>query len=417
MTGLGRAFRAATASILWPIAASAAQQAATIVVDVRVVDTMSKPVGGSEVSAVRELRRVLASGTTDDAGRRRLVVPRGADADLQIVVRKIGYQRAERFVVASRDTLAIAIVLHESARELPAVTVTAEQDVRRRANHIEADEIAASERPILDGLDVLTKLRPDMIYSRIPGGADPCGLFYVWVNGKRIVFPPIDAALAARQSQLRHAARATPHIGPTGLATVPVSVQSVLSSIHPEHIAEINYADCNDFSVDATRARNAVFVTLKPGVGFEPGRGSYVVDTGSATDAAAPTAPIAAYRRRLVGVFDDSTGDPVADVTVIDVATGTRSVTTTTGTLSLWFLPEGVSTLRIEKAGYATQTLDVSISPRDTLPITLVLARAVSSRSSRPSPAASASPTAANRTSITRGDARICRRSSRSRGR
>lgn len=172
---------------------------------------------------------------------------------------------------------------------------------------------------------------------------------------------------------------------------MPLSVQSVLSTIHPEHIEEMNYAGCDDFTVDATRARNAVFVTLKPGVAFEPGRGSFVVDAKSYTASeygiapmestpapsttAAPTQPLAPYRVRLLGVFDALTGDALVGADVVDVTTGTFASTTATGTVSLAFLPEGVSTIKIRKPGYAEVLMDVSISPRDTVPLTIVVGK------------------------------------------
>jgi hypothetical protein len=165
----------------------------------------------------------------------------------------------------------------------------------------------------------------------------------------------------------------------------------VLSTIHPEHIEEMNYAGCNDFTVDATRARNAVFVTLKPGVAFEPGRGSFVVDAKSYTASEygvapmestpapsivpAPAPSLAPYRARLLGVFDALTGDAVVGADVVDVATGTFASTTSTGTVSLAFLPEGSSTIRIRKPGYAEVSMDVSISPRDTVPLTIVIGK------------------------------------------
>ncbi|MGH7617624.1 MAG: carboxypeptidase-like regulatory domain-containing protein [Gemmatimonadaceae bacterium] len=364
-------------------------------IDVRVTDGHNVAVPGADVSIVRGLNEALAHGTTDDAGRRRLSVPRSTDA-VQVVVRKIGFARADQFVVPSHDSLAVRITLHRAPQALPTVTVTAQEDLERKRYHIDADEIAASKRPILDALDIVTKLRPDMIYPpQGNGGADPCGLFYIWVNGKRVVYPPIDAGLAMRASQGRRAARATPHLGAAGLSRVPVSVQSVLSTIHPEHIEELNYTSCDDFSVDGNFTRNAVFVSLKPGVAFEPGRGSFVADTSSyivgATTAAAfatpsvpppaeaPAArapqPLARYRGRLLGVYDGLSGDPLAGAEVLDVATGTYASTTNTGTVSLVFLPEGTSAIKIRKPGFAELTMDVTISARDTVPVTVILAK------------------------------------------
>jgi hypothetical protein len=159
-----------------------------------------------------------------------------------------------------------------------------------------------------------------------------------------------------------------------------------MASIHPEHIAEVTFADCNDKTVDAVKGNSAVFVALKPGVGFEPGLGSYVVATGPAvTNESIPAARAAetdtasvadiAFRARLVGVFDDSTGEAIIGAEVADSASGTFARTTSTGTVSLAFLPLGTSTLRIRKAGYVDLLLPVSISPRDTLPLTLLLTR------------------------------------------
>jgi Carboxypeptidase regulatory-like domain len=368
---------------------------ATVVVDIHVVDAHNVAVPGADVSIVRGLNDVEAHGTTDDAGRRRLVVPRSSDP-VQIVVRKIGFSRADQFIVPAHDTVTSRIVMHEAPQALPTVTVQAQEDLKRKRFHIDADDIANSDRPIVDALDIVTKLRPDMIFPpQGTAGMDACGLFYIWVNGKRVVFPPIDAGLAARASQQRRAARSTPHLGASGLARVPVSVQSVLSTIHPEHIEEINYAGCDDFSVDKNFARNAVFVTLKPGVAFEPGRGTFVVDAVSYANtqvaedsvnvmagnaphdslAAMPAPRLAAYRSRLLGVYDSISGDPLMGADVVHVETGTFATTTSTGTVSLAFLPEGTSTIKIRKPGYADLTMEVSISPHDTIPLTVVVSK------------------------------------------
>ncbi len=106
-----------------------------------------------------------------------------------------------------------------------------------------------------------------------------------------------------------------------------------------------------------------------------------------AVQAQSPTPPVPAkadtgsrannaYRYRVLGVFDEQTGDPIEGVEVSDVLSGNKSLTTTTGTVSLLFLPDGGSMVRLRKVGYEVQTFPVSISPSDTTPLTIVMSRA-----------------------------------------
>jgi Carboxypeptidase regulatory-like domain len=86
-------------------------------------------------------------------------------------------------------------------------------------------------------------------------------------------------------------------------------------------------------------------------------------------------------RARILGVFDEQTGEPIAGAEVSDVRAGVSALTTSTGTVALSFLPEGISFVRIRKVGYAAQTFPVMVSVTDTASITVVLARSATTLS------------------------------------
>lgn len=89
----------------------------------------------------------------------------------------------------------------------------------------------------------------------------------------------------------------------------------------------------------------------------------------------APLAKVPAYRRRLLGVYDATTGDAVQGVRVIDVLSGTSMVTSASGAAALIFLPEGVRIVRLQKLGYEVQTFPVSITPSDSSSLTMIMNR------------------------------------------
>jgi hypothetical protein len=76
---------------------------------------------------------------------------------------------------------------------------------------------------------------------------------------------------------------------------------------------------------------------------------------------------------RIIGVFDDRTGLPLAEVIVEDMFTGWSAQTTATGTVSLFYVDTGGTMLRVKKVGYVPQTMPVRNSPTDTTPITVIL--------------------------------------------
>jgi hypothetical protein len=102
---------------------------------------------------------------------------------------------------------------------------------------------------------------------------------------------------------------------------------------------------------------------------------------------------------RLIGVFDDRTGQPLAEVIVEDMVTGWSAQTTATGTLSLFYVDTGGTLIRIKKVGYVPQTMPVRNSPSDTTPITVIL-----------KPAAQVLPTATTTARTHRGPADTVRK-------
>jgi len=153
---------------------------------------------------------------------------------------------------------------------------------------------------------------------------------------------------------------------------------TVLSEIKPEHIAEITYVDELDSSIGKIGSEGGLFIVLKEGVVYRPGKESYVSNEvaepkASVPASAQPTLP--AYRFRLLGVYDETSGDPVEGAYVVDLSSGTKARTTTTGTVSLSFLPEGTTPVRIIKEGFEDLSLGVEISPDAVNPLTLVMKR------------------------------------------
>jgi hypothetical protein len=390
-----------------------------MVADVRVLDTAGASVEGADVAVVRGLGDRRASGTTDARGRASLSID-DAQGDYQLVVRKIGYNRSDQFFRGVPGRLSFDIVMHRSAQSLAPVRVTAREDLKRKSYFIDADEIAKHADELIDASDILRKLKPDMVCGRScnpwggvatrarssaracpistpnPGGcprassSPPSGGMSrtnAWVNGRRILMIDTDPVCQA---------------GKRGaLSGLSAGAMQVLCEILPEHIEQIQYVDEFDNSIGKVGSNSALFIVLKNGVVYEPGKVSYVRQpsrglpgiqasvpgiqtTSSGTPDVLPhrdsttaphdsTAPLPAYRYRLLGVYDQDTGDVIEGARVVDVNTGSYVNTSPTGTVSLMFLPEGESLLRIAKPGYEDLNLTVDIGPTATTPLTLLM--------------------------------------------
>src|SRR3954471_2402685 len=142
--------RALVAGFVLTVASIPALAQGSITARVRVVDSLGAPIENVALSAVRGLRDVLASGVTDRSGYRTLTFPRsGGLSSFQIVARRLGYLPIMRLVpVDWRDSSATTLVLHRAPTQLEAVKITAEQSVKRNRTFVDAEAIAAFERPL-----------------------------------------------------------------------------------------------------------------------------------------------------------------------------------------------------------------------------------------------------------------------------
>ena len=92
----------------------------------------------------------------------------------------------------------------------------------------------------------------------------------------------------------------------------------------------------------------------------------------STLDAQTPARDSVRFAGRLVGVYDEMTGKPIDSVEVRNMTTNAFALTTSTGTLSLFFVDSAGGLLRFRKVGYTPQTIFVD-NARGDAPLTVTL--------------------------------------------
>jgi hypothetical protein len=229
-------------------------------------------VGGAQVTLLDDSANELAHSETDASGRVSFALA-ATPRLYHLLVRRLGYRPTERTISvdATHDTVVVQVVLGWLASVLDTVRVSASLTAKQRAYHIDSTAIAQSARVLFDAWDIVTKLRPD-----IASGRGFCaGVQDVWVDGRWIppeLVVPNEMAIA----RLGPRTDVTPHLNARrGRTPVRDIVVSILSSIKPQDIAEMTFRDCTDDPLPQRHTESALFIVLKPGVAFDPVKGSY----------------------------------------------------------------------------------------------------------------------------------------------
>jgi hypothetical protein len=235
------------------------------VVRFRVADEEGRPVANVRLDIRPDSGGIVLTVYTDTAGRQTIRLASTA-ARYEYSARRIGYIASiGSFSMAPGAAVDVAVTLTHAVQELDAVRTTARENLMSYS--ITSDQIASSGRNDQDAYNVLSRSRLNMFGDKMRG----CPYVeYIWINGQRLALAPWEAVVPLQRTRK-----------PVPMSHSPAN--SPLTLIKPQHIAEIRYANCWDTTVPNSRFyHNALFVTLKPGIGFDSRRGSYVADSVSA---------------------------------------------------------------------------------------------------------------------------------------
>jgi hypothetical protein len=326
-----------------PVGARVRAQSPTVV-HVTVADTLGLPIPEAAVRLMRD-GAVVRNGRTAADGSYRFVVG-AADTSLELAVQKVGYVGTRRRVAPARGAVTdVAVLVTPVTAILDSVHIIARHTADDIVPVIDADEIARSGRNLTGVFTLIGKLRP-----------------------RARTLTPRRAVRPCLESQTRYYINEQ-WVNPTqydGLADFPAG-----------QIAYVQFVDCFDRSLedaDHPGARH-VYVTLKPGAHYSPSHGLQI-DSSATRDAgtlADSGKAMRVARGKLIGIYDEVSGDPIAGVEVKDVGSGMFVHTTVTGTASLFFARTDATILGLSKLGYRPMTMLIGDPWADTIPITMTM--------------------------------------------
>jgi len=236
------------------------------VVLVRIVGPDGTALPGVNVAISRSGVGAILGGLTDSTGTHTFSV-RVQSATYTVLARRPGFSQSEtRLTFGTSDTIRVSLsLMPANATELARVRVET-----RPSNYIlSSDQIRASGRPIRDAFEALRKLRPSMLYDKDRCKAEV--VENVWINGERVLFMASNAIVPPPATLAERRSRRVPR--------EPVGIDSILASVRAEHLNEIRLVNCWDTSLPGVGAKNALYVSLKPGVDWDWKRGSFVADS------------------------------------------------------------------------------------------------------------------------------------------
>lgn len=241
-----------------PMRAAHAQASRPIPRALRVVDDSLGPIERATATLFDSLGRTVRVVSTDGAGVAPLVP--GDSSARRATVRRVGFVPVTvSFGTPAADTMIVR--LERSVAVLDEVVTSGRRTSKDYS--VGAREIAASTRGLYSALDVLTKLRPQMLGD----GMRQCGAANkVWINGVRVYFFPGGTDSPATHEHGR------PH--GSAFAQHYAIVDTVLSTIHAGDLEEVKYTNCWDKQPEGIE-RDALYIVLKNGVDWDWKHGSF----------------------------------------------------------------------------------------------------------------------------------------------